>query len=296
MIPFQLLGVLECWYMVQFFAEKDKLCKLLSKKIEIIHEIVDALKVFYEATVLTQKPNFTLNEFYKCCIIAQLKLNGLIDKSPKTQLALHLLKSMKSRENQLIGNELMQCAKLLDPRFCDELDAEQMEQAKDRLLNIWEKVKAFRSRSQNTNTSSEPKPSSNSDLFAEYLKNKNKVRSQVLESTTSDDEVILMIDGFIINEALTEESEQSWSIFKFWEDNKKKYPILYDLAMIILSVSPTQVSIERTFSVFGYIFNDFRSRLSQDLLEDILMICQNQDLLDEVNEEDILKLMQTEEN
>lgn len=291
-----MLGVLECWYMVQFFAEKNELCNLLSQKIGIIYEIVEALKFFYEATILSQKPNFTLNEFYKCCIIIQLKLNGVIDKTPKTRLASHLLKSMKIREKQLIGNELMQCAKVLNPRFCDELNAEQIIQAKDKLLNIWEKIKAFRKRSQDINTSSEPKQISNSDLFAEYLKNKNKSRNLVLENTTSNEEVSSMIDGFVTNEALSEESEQSWSIFKFWEDNKKKYPILYDLAMFILSISPTQVTVERTFSVFGYIFNDFRSRLSQELLEDILTICLNQDLLYKVNEEDILKLMQAEKN
>lgn len=131
------------------------------------------------------------------------------------------------------------------------------------------------------------------DLFAQYMREKSKTRCNLLESTTTDEEVIAMIQTFVKNESI-EEAEESWSIFEYWENNKKTYPILHALAMNIFAAAPTQVAVERTFSVFGHIFNDQRSRLKQDLLEDILMICLNKDLLYEVNDEDMQNLVLAE--
>lgn len=284
----------DCENIVCFFADKEELCKLLIGKFDIIEEIIDALKVFYEATVVSQKPDFTLSEFYKCWIIIGLKLKNLIQKTPNTRLVMHLLKSLNKREAQLIQNELIQCAKVLDPRFCDEIDDLQLEIVEKKLLDIWHRIKTFRNDMQNNNNGSTSlQEVSNSNLFAEYMKNKSRARSHLLENITTDEEIIAVLHSFIENESIAA-VEESWSIFEFWEVNKKKYPVLYDLAVNIFCAAPTQVTVERTFSVFGHIFNEHRSRLTQDLLEDILMICLNSDLLYEVNDEDMQYLVETE--
>lgn len=57
--------------------------------------------------------------------------------------------------------------------------------------------------------------------------------------------------------------------------------------MIIHAIAPTQITVERNFSVIAYVFNARRSNLSQKLLEDILMIVLNGDLFEIVNQESI---------
>lgn len=41
--------------------------------------------------------------------------------------------------------------------------------------------------------------------------------------------------------------------------NRNKFPNLFELAMVIFAVAPTQVVVERAFSVLSYIFNDRRT-------------------------------------
>lgn len=252
--------------------------------------MIDALKVFYEATMISQKSDFTLSEFYKCWVIIGLKLKNLTQKTTKTKLAMHLSESLDEREKKLIENDLIQCAKVLDPRFCDEIAGLELKKVERKLLDIWHRMKTFQKDNTESNSTH---GASNTDFFAQYLKNKSKTRCNLSENATTDEEVIAMIQIFIETESI-DEAEESWSIFEYWENKKKTYPVLHALAMNIFAAAPTQVTVERTFSVFGHIFNDQRSRLKQDLLEDILMICLNKDLLDEVNNDDIQNLVLTE--
>ncbi|KAK2579426.1 hypothetical protein KPH14_002638 [Odynerus spinipes] len=62
------------------------------------------------------------------------------------------------------------------------------------------------------------------------------------------------------------------NILEFWDRNKNNIPELYSLAKIALSVPPTQVSVERLFSSLKYILSYLRYNLSDNILDDILML------------------------
>lgn len=280
-------GVLDCDYIITFFSNRDKLCKLLLTKIPIVEELVEILEIFYEATMVSQKADFTLSDFYKCWVVVQLKLKSRTVKPTKTNLGSYLLKSLMKREHQIIDNSLMRCAMLLDPRFCDEIIDNQLADTKDLLVNIWNQMKAFRNHVDAAELTPEvAEKSSSADIFAQYIRNKLKKRNEDLNSTITDDEVLTSIDLFVKDEAL-QTTDDSWSIFKFWAEKKTKYPVLYELAMVIHAIAPTQVTVERNFSVLAYIFNSRRSNLLPKLLEDILMIVLNADLFEILNQENI---------
>lgn len=134
--------------------------------------------------------------------------------------------------------------------------------------------------------------SSSANIFQSYMRNKGKERQTILQNTTTNDDILRSVDLFIEQEGSAEQSiDDDLSILKFWETKKKSYPILYEIAMVIFGIAPTEVTVERMFSVFGYIFNDYRSGLSQRLLEDMLIICLNPELFDEVNAENANYLM-----
>lgn len=189
---------------------------------------------------------------------------------------------------------------MLDPRFCDEVVGEQAYQSKNKLVDVWHALKELRGSSQNEISSlsigEENKLPSNADIFQKYMQSKSKQRKTILESTTTNHDIIRSIDSFIEKEGFEGASDNSFSLIKFWETKKKEYPILFELVMVINSIAPAQVTVERMFSAFAHIFNDYRASLSQSLLEDILLICLNKDLLEEVNKDDMIQLFNVQQS
>lgn len=77
------------------------------------------------------------------------------------------------------------------------------------------------------------------------------------------------------------------TIYDFWFKFEKDFSELVPLAEIIYAMSPTQVVVERAFSTLNHIFGPLRNQINNQLLEDILVICLNEDLFEIVNQQDI---------
>lgn len=75
------------------------------------------------------------------------------------------------------------------------------------------------------------------------------------------------------------------NILDFWESQKGSS--LYDVALAIFSISPTQVQVERDFSSLGHIFTERRHRLAEDLLEAIMLINLNKEIFYTVKQEQL---------
>lgn len=68
------------------------------------------------------------------------------------------------------------------------------------------------------------------------------------------------------------------NIVEFWKNNKTVCPELRELAVILLSASPTEVEVERNFSHLKCILNRLRNSLSDQSVKDIMLIKLNKDL------------------
>lgn len=75
------------------------------------------------------------------------------------------------------------------------------------------------------------------------------------------------------------------SVLEFWET--QKHSLLYDVAMAVYSLPPTQVKIEQNFSSVGHVFTERRFRLSQENLKDILLIHLNKEVFQTVKQEQL---------
>jgi hypothetical protein len=82
----------------------------------------------------------------------------------------------------------------------------------------------------------------------------------------------------------------SESVLKFWENSKTKYPELYEVATVFIAIPPTQATVERVFSVLGFVYSSRRYNLSQSMLESIILIKMNKDLANEIFEEEMSEL------
>lgn len=80
------------------------------------------------------------------------------------------------------------------------------------------------------------------------------------------------------------------SILEYWEGQKDANPTLYQLASMVNTIPPTQVTVERAFSILSIIYNAKRTRLAPDLLQHLLLKKLNRDLVAVINAEDIEKL------
>lgn len=78
------------------------------------------------------------------------------------------------------------------------------------------------------------------------------------------------------------------SVLDFWQTQKNS--ILYDVAMTLFSIPPTQAKIEQNFSSVGHVFTERRFRLSRERLRDILVINLNKELLKVVKNEELNKI------
>ena len=69
-----------------------------------------------------------------------------------------------------------------------------------------------------------------------------------------------------------------FSVIKFWEENKGKYPRIYLLAKQLLSIPATNLSSEKNFSIAGLTLCDNRSRTNPYNVDKLLFIHSNYDL------------------
>ena len=59
---------------------------------------------------------------------------------------------------------------------------------------------------------------------------------------------------------------------KYWEDNKRAYPYLYELAKVVHCVPATQVTVERSFSALKLVLSDLICNISADSIEKIMFV------------------------
>ena len=70
--------------------------------------------------------------------------------------------------------------------------------------------------------------------------------------------------------------------WKHWISRKHTHPMLSEIALCLLAVPSNQVTVERAFSAFGLIFTDMRTKLSEDVLENLLILKLNRDVLEKI--------------
>ena len=65
---------------------------------------------------------------------------------------------------------------------------------------------------------------------------------------------------------------------RWWEEHKHKFPILYILAMIFLSVPASSANSERLWSISSCIVTKYRARLDSRFVSDLIFLKENGDI------------------
>ena len=67
-------------------------------------------------------------------------------------------------------------------------------------------------------------------------------------------------------------------LMEYWWSRRKLEQDIYKLSLILHAAAPTQTSVERAFSTLSFIMNSLRCKITDDHLEQVLLIRLNKDL------------------
>lgn len=286
--------MLKCRHVIEHFSKTNKSCKLLLRKWNALEEMKDVLHVPYLTTILLQKNDFTLSDFFGCFQIIEIALKRKIN-SPQhktTNLAQRLMVSITNRKSKLMDTPLMISAIFLDPRYkCTiESDHGKVQLAKLTIERIYNRLKSVKG----IVPSEDEQPTAKKNTMEEYYADLDEYLNQTLGIQPSSDD---SDDANVITNLISkyESSIQglrlksSDSVHAFWESKKSEYGVLYEIACIIFAVPPTQASVERNFSGLKYMLTDKRYNLRENLLESLLLIHLNRENFNEIQKNEIEK-------
>lgn len=174
---------------------------------------------------------------------------------------------MKGRQHTLFENDAFVAALFLDPRYRLFLTESQAEMAKVHLCRTWD---AIQNLSISTDNGAERATSSSSedeaDEIEQLLMAKEKEKSTAVQKGKVP--IASLLDAYS-REARLKRNEK---VLRYWASMAVTNPDLHKLAMSVIALPVTQVSVERAFSCLKFIFSPLRSSLNEKVLEDILFI------------------------
>lgn len=263
------------------FMRLRELCDELSKNDDQFkfdegfwNDLGSMVKVFdtiYIEMKKMQAVQFTLSDFYISWRRIQNRLQNMNLETNAPPLINHLLESMKRRYKSLFDVPVMEMAIFLDPRLAiPELVAE-IGRGEEFVKDLHKKV---------------IKDDMDSGSNDDSLENLFAAQSGTPSAQELSDEIqeYKLIPRLMLSE----------SVLEFWKINKEKFPHLYRLATIVMAVSPTQVSVERAFSAFGFIYSNRRQKLKPIHVQELLNIRLNRELFNRICEEESKECLRTE--
>lgn len=287
---FQLSDVVKCENVIKHFAEsgltKNEPFKQLANKWAVLKEMVKVLGFPYSTTKSLQKRDLTLSDVYGEWLKLEITLKAYMDhkKNTKLNLAKNLLITCQQRKEVIFSNPLMNAAIFMDPRFRKTIltDETKVNSAKSTLEALWLRISAL-----NHKMSQEISGVSNSSFNFDA---DAALDSYINNMTDCNDITPNTLDIERIEEILHDiNMPSSVSIYDFW-DSMKSHKNLYQLAMVIFGIPPTEVEIERDFSKLKLVFKTHRCNIDKQRLEDVLILHLNKELFFIVAEENIQSL------
>lgn len=234
------------------------------KEIEILERV---LFEAYKVTMVVQYDDCSLGDLYGAWLQAKRNLRKI-----DHELADLLLKSMTDRESVILKHKLMLCAVYLDPRYKFLLSEEEKSTAVYHLCHLYVRIQNMKPHQENESEQT----TENDDDFAEFLSNSARrlIPNEAQALSLTESQILSKLQNFTTRPHIHYKTK----IAEYWNGIKSEEPEIYELAVAILSVPVAQVSVERGFSSLTYIFNNYRSRLAPEVLNEVLLLRLNYEL------------------
>lgn len=230
---------------------------------EAVKKVVSILEHFAIQTKVLQGVQISLSDFYGGWARIKMNLSSFDDDL----FARNLLSQMKKREKDLFDNSLLNASVYLDPRFQKYMPHENKENAISFLKHLYSRIIRIEGGqvSQLEQQDDDLASFLNKTILGQDSNSNSNGINENQNSSLCD-----TIDTMLRNHNAQEPINTS--VFNYWEQNKTLKPELYKLACAVHSVPPTQTTVERAFSAMAIVFSALRTNLSDQNLENILLL------------------------
>jgi hypothetical protein len=225
--------------------------------------VVEVLKPLAKLTTKLQAEKLSIPDLVGNWVYAMHQLEGMDVVQAK-----QLRELVKKRESSVLGNRLVILGTFLDLKTRRLLSEDDLREAKKNLILLHNKKEAQSggpAQEQLPNTSPAPEDLSDFDSFFGSFHEPTDETSALSQSSALNDEIHLY-------EKLKWNPRMAQTTMEFWKSKVGELPLLSSLAMDIMAVPPTEVSVERLFSHLKIVLTDRRNRLSSNLVESILFL------------------------
>jgi hypothetical protein len=237
-------------------------------KYEEIHNIMEYPHI---ATVKMQAEQLTPSDFFAIWLDLKLRLK----KHEGVSFAKRIIDGMTAREKEknIIDSPIVLSSVFLDSRYRILLTTQQKQKARDNLTSLWQRMKKYH------NVPEEIFPINPMDNGGENFD--NLMQLLTAKGQQFGNNVFCCDDENALHriELMPQQRDLSDSTLSFWSRQKVNEPALYKLSKVVNACAPTQVCVERSFSGLAYILNPYRSTLSDEQIENVLVVRQNKDIL-----------------
>lgn len=243
---------------------------------EKIREFHLPLKIVAHKMEKFQRADLTLSDVFG----EWFELKENLKEMPQTTFIENLLKGIMEREKSILTNTLMLTSVFLDPRLNILLKPSRNSIAISLLKDLYNKLhEKTPSSSPSTTINVEPEASSSDSQESQCSALENYLKS--IENSNrlmSESQTILRLEAEINCFKKLERLPVNNSIHEFWQKSRKLFPLLHEIACIIMAVPPSEVSVERNFSKLNFTLNRFRTNLKDSEVENFLFLSLNKDL------------------
>lgn len=237
----------------------------------------DALEPISILTIKLQSERLDIPSFLSDWNISKLKL-----KKINSNFANKLLMSIENREVKIFSNNVVKTGFYVDKRFSLGLTEEDVRESKNLIRKLYKKIQrisvsASQSSEENIassqNENSMREISENFELLEEMLQSYDNENSQNASQRLSNYDEVL--ESELVKFDSISRLRADSDIREFWLNQKLNFPILSNIALHIISVPLTEVSVEQLFSFVNLTMGDHRFNLKGEILNDIIFLGMN---------------------
>lgn len=277
-----------------YLKEREKADKFFEVTDEEWIQIRYMRDVLYHAFVTTknlQKKVMSLSDFYGEWILLIHSLEKVHAQNDHLPFAKILLEQLDTRKRILLSTQTMVTSLFMDPRFKQILTEDQKTIATAQIFRINERIQKLKQRCEKQ-TATEPMPN-RLDLLEAYLKSFD-LNTQSDEQSANPTNGQSVANFAALNQQMekyenTKRGAGQTTAIEYWRSTLEFHPDLAEIGLVVQSISPTQVSVECLFSSVAFILSPARTGLTDEHLDDILLIRENMDLHDKINEKELQK-------
>lgn len=224
-----------------------------------------------------QRIGYGLSDFYISWLRIERNLNRILADDTLLNLAHELQVALERRKGQLFETPNMLAAIYLDPRVKSKLDARQKEISILHLKKLYVRIRQL---NKPEPTADEQVNNTLDELDEEFVATENELYPPDEIDTSS-----LMVS--FTNYDFVKHVNIKSNVMDFWIKSKSEFPLIYELACVVHSVSAGQCYEEQNFSSFSYIRSAQRTSMKAENLKNVLAIRLNKELFYALKEKQI---------